>query len=71
MPKTTITPLFAPDAARYMGMTEGALRKAIERGDVPFRRRGRRIILIQEELSSYLDQLPGRRLDEVQDGAVS
>lgn len=47
--------------ARLLGLTEKAVRRRIARRHLPFRRFGRRIIVLRSELLAYLDQLPGCR----------
>lgn len=51
--------------ARLLGLTEKAVRRRIARRHLPFRRFGRRIIIIRAELLAYLDQLPGCRPAEL------
>jgi len=50
--------LSVPEAAEPLGWTELATRRAIERGQLPARRWGRRIIVIREELEAHLRALP-------------
>jgi len=45
-------------AARIIGKTELATRRAIERGQLPARRWGRRIVILADELESFLRALP-------------
>lgn len=53
-------------AAAFLGLSEKALRRQVERGRVPFRRLGaKKIIFIEEELRAWLDELPGVTLAEV------
>lgn len=53
-------------AAAFLGTTEKALRRQVERGRVPFRRLGRKLIFLQPELAEWLRGLPGLTLSEVQ-----
>ena len=55
---TTMQVLSIPDVARRLGRTEVATRRAIERGQIPARRWGRRIIILADELDAYLRALP-------------
>lgn len=57
--------LYIPDAARYLGKTEGALRMLVARGLVPYRRVGGRIIFFQDELDLWLDGAPGVRPEDL------
>ncbi len=46
-----------PDVARLLGCSEAAARRMIERGEIPSRRLGRRVIIIPQELKDYLQSL--------------
>ena len=46
-----------PDVARLLGMTELATRRAIERGEIPARKWGRRVVIIPSELHAHLAAL--------------
>jgi excisionase family DNA binding protein len=52
--------LTVADAARLLGRTELATRRAIERGTIPARRAGRRIFVLRSDLERYLETLPKR-----------
>ncbi len=54
-----------PQAAIFLGLTSKALRRAVQRGQVPYRRWGGRIIFIEAELKCFLYDLPGLRSEEV------
>ena len=45
-------------------MTEKALRKRIERGQIPYRKFGRRILIPLQELEKFLAALPGKTAEE-------
>ena len=51
-------------AAAKSNMTEKALRQRIHRGQVPFRRWGRRILISAEEFDQFLTHLPGQTIEE-------
>jgi len=53
-----------PAAADFLGCTDKALRKLVERRAVPFRRVGRRLIFDLQELERWFAHLPGVTLDE-------
>ena len=57
---------YAPlrEAAVYLGRTEKALRKLVERRAVPFRRAGKRLVFDIEELDKWVASLPGVGLAE-------
>ena len=46
-------------AAQFAGWTEKAMRARVERGRVPFKRDGRRILFIRDELEDFLRGLEG------------
>ena len=47
-----------PDVAELLGCSETAARRMIERGHIPARRLGRRIVVLPDELEQYLKSLP-------------
>jgi predicted DNA-binding transcriptional regulator AlpA len=49
-----------PDVARRLGWTETATRRAIERGQLPSRRWGARVVVLADELERFLTDLPRR-----------
>jgi excisionase family DNA binding protein len=48
------------EAALPLSMTEKAVRKRIERGQLPYRKLGRRILIPVDELDQFLAALPGK-----------
>lgn len=54
--KTYIT---IAEAAPALGLTEKALRQRIFRGQVPYRKLGRRVLISAEELERFMKALPG------------
>ena len=57
--------LSIPEVARRLGRTETATRRAIERGTIPARKWGRRVVVLAVELDAFLQALPIRRRDGV------
>ena len=49
-----------PEVARLLGWTELATRRAVERGQIPARRWGRRVVVLREDLDAHLRALPLR-----------
>lgn len=47
-----------PDLARLLNCTELAARRMVERGEVPSRRWGRRVVILTDELEAHLRGLP-------------
>ena len=52
------------EAAAFIGHTDKALRKLVERPVVPFRRAGRRLIFDLHALEEWLAHLPGVSVEE-------
>jgi len=52
-------------AMQVLDKSEGAIRKAIERNQIPHRRLGRQIFFFEEELFEFLESAPGLTLDEI------
>jgi excisionase family DNA binding protein len=48
------------EVARRLGWTKLQTRRAIERGQLPARRWGRRVVILREDLEAYLRSLPLR-----------
>jgi excisionase family DNA binding protein len=46
-----------PDVAKLLGMTELAARRAIERGEIPSRKWGRRIVVLAADLKAHMEAL--------------
>ena len=53
------------EAAALTGSTTNALYRKIERGQIPYRKWGRRVLFKQSELFAFLDALPGMRPEDV------
>ncbi len=53
-------------ASAILGMTEKALRRQLERGRVPHRKLGRKIVFIRVELERWVGQLPGLSVGDIQ-----
>lgn len=54
--KKTLT---VPEVAAELGISEKALRQRIARGEFPFRRWGRRLLVLSMDLEKFLTTLPG------------
>ena len=51
-------------AAQFAGWSKKAMQARVERGRVPFRKDGGRIIFLRDELEDFLRALPGVSVDE-------
>ena len=54
-------------AALYLGLSPKALRRHLERGRVPYRRLGRKIVFVRTEIKAWLDGLPGLNLEAIRE----
>ena len=52
------------EAAELLGITPKAAWRRIERGELPHRRWGRRVLISTTELSAFMASLPGRSAEE-------
>jgi excisionase family DNA binding protein len=53
------------EAAAMTGMTQAALYRKVARGQIPYRKWGRRVLFKRSELVEFIDALPGMRTEEV------
>jgi excisionase family DNA binding protein len=53
------------EAASPLGLTEKAVRQKIFRGQLPYRKLGRRVLIPADELEQFLAALPGKTVEEV------
>jgi excisionase family DNA binding protein len=51
--------LTVPEAAQELGITERAAWQRVYRKQIPFRRWGRKVVVIADELDNFLKGLPG------------
>jgi len=54
-------------AACLLGMTEKSVRHLIERGRLPHRKIGRRVVLVKAEIDAWIDTLPGVTVNQVRE----
>ncbi len=52
------------ETAQLTGSTIKAIRNRIARGQLPYRKLGRRIIVPEQDLKNFLEALPGRTAQE-------
>jgi len=48
--------------AEKFGRSEHAIRQMAARGQLPFRKLGRRLIFLESEIASLIERLPGKRV---------
>jgi excisionase family DNA binding protein len=58
------------EAAKVLGCSPSALYKLVARRKIPFRKQGKKIVFLDRELETYLDGLPGIKLDELADAEL-
>lgn len=49
---------YIPEVSTLIGRTELATRRLIERGDLPARRWGRRVVVLADDLETFIRNLP-------------
>ena len=61
MKKRTLT---IPEAAQELGISERAVWQRVYRRQIPFRRWGKKVIVLAEELDVFIKSLPGTTAEE-------
>jgi excisionase family DNA binding protein len=54
------------EVAMFLGRSPKAIRTLVERGQLPHRRLGRRIIFVRTELEQFVHMLPGMDIQDIQ-----
>ena len=57
-------------AARLLGLTPKALRRRIDRRTIPFKKLGRRIMFVQDELWDFIATLEGCSCEEAKNNLI-
>jgi excisionase family DNA binding protein len=52
------------ETAQILGITQSAVRKRIARGELPYRRWGKRVLIPATDLEVFIEGLPGRNAAE-------
>jgi hypothetical protein len=52
-------------AAVFMDCTTTALYKLVARRAIPFRKKGKKLLLLRSELTQFLRELPGLKLEDL------
>ena len=55
------------EAAAMLGRSENAVRRMVERRQIPYRKAGRRVMFLESELQALIDALPGLSLEDLQE----
>jgi hypothetical protein len=56
--------------AEFFGTTEKCIRKRIERGMLPYRKLGARIVFVRTELEDFVSKLPGLTIKDAELNAL-
>jgi excisionase family DNA binding protein len=57
------------ETAAMLGRSENAVRRMVERRQIPYRKNGRRVLFLESELSEFIEDLPGLSLADVRERA--
>jgi excisionase family DNA binding protein len=49
------------EAAAFLGRTPKAVCRMVERGQIPYRKWGKRLVFVREELEEFVNSLPDMR----------
>lgn len=62
--------LTIPEAAQELGITERAAWQRVYRRQIPFRRWGKKVVVIRDELELFIKNLPGATAEEAAERLV-
>ena len=57
------------ETAEVLGRSENAVRRMVERRQIPYRKAGRRVLFLESELKAFIEGLPGLSLEDVRERA--
>jgi excisionase family DNA binding protein len=57
--------LDVPETAAMLGRSENAIRRMVERRQIPYRKSGRRVLFLESELKAFIEALPGLPLEDL------
>ncbi len=63
--------LDVPETAAVLGRSENAIRRMVERRQIPYRKSGRRVLFLESELRAFIDALPGLSLEDLREGELA
>ena len=55
------------EAAEMLGRSENAVRRMVERRQLPFRKSERRVLFLESELRAFIETLPGLSLEDLRE----
>jgi excisionase family DNA binding protein len=59
--------LDVPETAAMLGRSQNAVRRMVERRQIPYRKSGRRVLFMESELRAYIEALPGLSLADLRE----
>ena len=59
--------LDVPETAAMLGRSENAVRRMVERRQIPYRKSGRRVLFLESELREFIEALPGFSLEDLRE----
>ena len=63
--------LDVPETAAMLGRSENAVRRMVERRQIPYRKSGRRVLFLESELRALIEALPGLSLADLREGELA
>jgi len=55
------------ETAAMLGRSENAVRRMVDRRQIPFRKSGRRVLFLESELEAFIEGLPGLSLGDLRE----
>jgi excisionase family DNA binding protein len=55
------------ETATMLGRSENAVRRMVERRQIPYRKSGRRVLFLESELKAFIEALPGLSLEALRE----
>lgn len=55
------------ETAAMLGRSENAVRRMVERRQLPYRKSGRRVLFLESELKAFIEALPGLSLEDLRE----
>ena len=59
------------ETAAMLGRSENAVRRMVERRQIPYRKSGRRVLFLESELRAFIEALPGLSLADLREGELA
>ena len=59
------------ETAAMLGRSENAVRRMVERRQIPYRKSGWRVLFLESELQAFIEALPGLSLADLREGELA